>query len=171
MRHGWVILLPVCPEVYPVLSPSTAAFCVSRSSVLAIFLSLVLVGPAWGDGLDDLIATMLTGQRHLSELKGKMDTLTAQSERDKKEYDAYASSFGQLAAEKKAKIDQFADSVKGQLKSADDMIESWNSQCAVDRVGDLPEAAYNACSARKAQVEPVVERIRTAVKRDAVKTR
>ncbi len=147
--------------------PSAAVFFVSRSNVFAMFLTLVLVGPAYADGLDDLITTMVTGQHQSSELKGKMDALTAQNERDKKEYDAYNSSFGQLAAEKKAKIDQFAESVQGQLKSADDMVEGWNSQCAEDRVGALPEAAYNACSARKAELAPVIERIRTAVKRDA----
>jgi hypothetical protein len=125
------------------------------------------ISPAWADDPASLIEQMRTGQIQLSALTSQEEDLTAKSERDLREFNVYLDNFGQLEAQKKAKLDSFAKSVEPRAKAANGIVEEWNSQCAEERVGKLEEAAFNACETRKAEIKPVVDGIRSSIHRDA----
>jgi uncharacterized coiled-coil protein SlyX len=136
-----------------------------------LLIGAVFMGGVSGAAADNperlasMVEQMRTGKTELSTLKGQEDDLTAQNESSLKEVAAYQSSFGQLESEKKAKLENspVIKDAKRRLKSADDMVEEWNSHYAKDRVGPLPEATYNEGLRRKGQVEHVVVAIRTDV--------
>lgn len=119
------------------------------------------------DDVASLVERMRTGQTELAGLTPQMESLTSLQERDLKERKLYDENFGQMEARKKALIATFRSDADRRLKSANDMVEDWNRQCAKDRVGELSKGAYDACAARRAQVGPVVSGIREGVKRDA----
>lgn len=119
------------------------------------------------DDLAPLVDRMRTGQAELSGMNSQLESLTGQNERDLKERTAYYENFGQMETRKKALIATFRTDADRRLKSANDMVEDWNRQCAKDRVGELSKTAFDACAARRGQIEPTVSGIRQGVKRDA----
>lgn len=144
----------------------------NRFDIYRLLIGIILASAAslaWADDTDriaSLVNQMRTGQAELSALKSEQNDLTAQSESNLKELNAYKSSFGQLEAEKKAAIanSPALKDAKRRLQSADDMVEEWNKLYAKDRVGLLDEATYNEGARRKPQVERTVNAIRADVK-------
>ena len=110
---------------------------------------------------------MRTGETQRSELKAEQDGLTTQNESDLTVLKEYERSFGQMEAEKKAKIanSPVMRDAERRLKSTGDMVEEWNNTYAKERVGLLPEAKYNEGMRRREEVERTVNAIRADVKR------
>jgi hypothetical protein len=100
-----------------------------------LLIGAVFMGGVSGAAADNperlasMVEQMRTGKTELSTLKGQEDDLTAQNESSLKEVAAYQSSFGQLESEKKAKLENspVIKDAKRRLKSADDMVEEWNT--------------------------------------------
>ncbi|NVN98061.1 MAG: hypothetical protein HXX17_01980 [Geobacteraceae bacterium] len=135
------------------------------TGLTALFL-VATVGSASCSGLTSMVEQMRSGKVKLAEVNAEKENLTAQNERDLKEYTAYSESFGQLAAKKQSMVDNFKKDIAARIGSANAMVEAWNARCDANRVGELPEPAFKSCQAEKARLEPTVTAIVSAVDRD-----
>lgn len=132
----------------------------------AVALLIAAPGIAFADAVDDLMLSVKSDLKQVHDIQAKRDDLVSQNENDMKAYDAVKSSYDSLLAEAKSTKAQWEEQVQKRYDAFDTMVDEFNAQCAADQVGELEEAAYNACNSRKAELEPYVAQGRAAVEAD-----
>lgn len=116
-------------------------------------------------GLATMVEQMRTGKVKLAEINAEKESLTAQNERDLKEYTAYSESFVQLEVKAQSLKDNFKKETGARLDSANQIVTNFNTRCGGK---PLDEATYNSCNAELGRIRPQVQSIRDGVDRDVI---
>jgi chromosome segregation ATPase len=133
--------------------------------IVAFAFGTVLAQPVAADEARTLVDTIVSGQAELGEARRQLEDLDRVREDDRRAH----APLQQTLQQTQRQIDDIerpaATARNRRLAGANQLVENWNAECALDRVGRLPKAAYERCARLRPEVQRTVDAIRGDVAR------
>jgi len=135
---------------------------------VAYFTALVIAAsPVWAGSAGDTLSEIASAQGAIGTLQNQQRDLATANDADMKVYNSYNDSNKELDQRMKAISEAFKADASARIKNANSIVENWDNECAIDRVGPLPDAQYERCARLKPEVQRTAQSIRDQVKRDS----
>jgi len=135
---------------------------------LFLFALIVAAGlsAAAAQDIGALIAEYTKGQTELGQVEKRAEELVQEHKSDERAYQSHIDKQNQLETRIEEVTHSFQEHAGRQVERSNQIVENWNSQCSVDRVGMLEEGAYNRCAGLRSGVIAESEGIRAAIEKE-----
>lgn len=136
----------------------------ARPFWLALCAAAAFSAAAAAQDLNALLAEYTKGSAELGTVEKRAEELVQEHKRDEGQLQDLERNHDVAVQQIETIQQQFQENARQQLGYANQIVENWNSQCAVDRVGALEPAAYDRCAAMRADAEGESQRIQNVVR-------